>query len=174
MIRRSLVSVGCLLDADHHRDARAVHVGVHQADAPSERTHREREIHRDRRFADAALAAGDRDDMLDARDTPRLRHSRRCLRRSRCRLLDLDVDGRHTRHRRDRRLHLRHNFLDDFGLRRRHRQRHGHARIRDFDILDDPERHDVAGEAGVFYFLEFGEDFIWTRHCADRTCRGFD
>ena len=105
----------------------------------------------------------------------RLRHSCRRSRRGRRRLLDLHLDGGHTRHRRDRRLHVGDNFLDDFGFRRRHRQRHGHARVRYFDILDDSERYDVAGEAGIFYFLEFGENFIWTRHvCGSDLSIGFD
>jgi hypothetical protein len=162
-----------LLDPDHHRHAWPVYVGVHQADAPSQRMHREREVHRDGRFADSALAAGYRDNVLHARDCPRLRYHGRGPRRALRSLLNLHVDGRHARHRRDRRLHLGRDFLDDFGFGRRHRDRDGHACVRDFDILDDSERHDVAGEARVFYFLEFGENFVWTRHCADRTCRWF-
>ena len=172
-MRRSGVSVDRLLDPDHHRDARAVHVGVHQADAPSERMHREREVHRDRRFADAALAAGDRDDMLDARDCARLRHPGRAFGAlcAGCSIWTLTAGTPGIAA--TVAFTSADDFLDDFGLGRRHRERHGDACVRDFDILDDPERDDVAGEARIFYFLEFGENFIWTRHCADRTCRWF-
>ena len=65
------------------------------------------------------LAAGDRDDMLDAGDGARLRHSCRRSRRGGRRLFNLNFDRGHTRHRRDRSLHFGHNFLDDFGFRRR-------------------------------------------------------
>jgi len=53
---------------EHDRNARAVDVGVHQADALSERGDRERQVHRDGRLADAPLRARHGDHVLHARD----------------------------------------------------------------------------------------------------------
>ena len=53
-------------DAHHHGHARAVDVSVHQADAPAFFGERQRQIGRDRRFADAALAAGDGNYLPDS------------------------------------------------------------------------------------------------------------
>ena len=50
-----------LLDAEHARDRPAVDVGVDEADLVPEVAQREREIDRERRLADAALAGGDGD-----------------------------------------------------------------------------------------------------------------
>jgi hypothetical protein len=60
----------------HNRDARPVDIRVHQADARALLVQGQREVGRNRRFADAAFAAGDRDDVLDARQGQFLRCSR--------------------------------------------------------------------------------------------------
>ena len=67
MIRESFDACGRHLGrAEHRRDRRAEHVGVEQADLRAVALQREREVDRDRRLADAALAGRDRDDVLGA------------------------------------------------------------------------------------------------------------
>src|SRR5439155_4942737 len=53
------------LEAEHHRDAGAVDVGVHQAHAPALHVQGQGEVGGHGRFADAALAAGDGDEVFD-------------------------------------------------------------------------------------------------------------
>ena len=60
------VRLGLFGDAQQTRHARPVDVGVEQSDLVAERLQAQRQIYRHRRFADAALAAGDRDDGADA------------------------------------------------------------------------------------------------------------
>ena len=50
------------VDAEHPRDAEPPDVGVEHADRQAPGRERGREVHRDRRLADAALAAGDGQD----------------------------------------------------------------------------------------------------------------
>jgi hypothetical protein len=50
-------------DAEHRGDRVAVDVGVEDADRAASLGQREREVDRDRRLADAALAAGDREHL---------------------------------------------------------------------------------------------------------------
>ena len=52
-------------DAEHHRLRRPVDVGVEHAHRRALGGEREREVHRGGRLADAALAGGDGDDVLD-------------------------------------------------------------------------------------------------------------
>src|SRR3546814_14406947 len=54
-------------DAEHARLTRTVDVGIKQADARAFGRQRQRQIGGDRRLADTALAAGDRDDVADTR-----------------------------------------------------------------------------------------------------------
>ena len=115
MMRRSGVSSTRCLDPDHHRDARPVNVGVHQADAPSRRAHRERQVHRDRRFADAALAAGHREDVPHARDRAGDAMPGAIFGvLAACSMLH--VDGRHARHRGNRAAHVFGDLRHDFGF----------------------------------------------------------
>ena len=55
-------------DAEHGGDARAVDVGVEQADAHARSMQRHREVGGDRALADAALAAHHEDDVLHVGD----------------------------------------------------------------------------------------------------------
>ena len=59
--------VRLLRQREQARNRRAVDIGVENADGPAFGLEREREIDRRRRFADAALAGGHRDDMAHAR-----------------------------------------------------------------------------------------------------------
>ncbi len=58
-----------LVHAHHARDVRPVDVGVHQPDARARVRERDGEVDRDRRLADAALAARDGDDAARGSDT---------------------------------------------------------------------------------------------------------
>src|SRR3546814_14536312 len=59
-------------DAEHARLTRTVDVGIKQADARAFGRQRQRQIGGDRRLADTALAAGDRDDVADTRQWPQI------------------------------------------------------------------------------------------------------
>ena len=65
---RVLRDLGLSLEAEEARHGRAVDVGIENADAEPLRRESEREIGRRRRFADASLAARDRDHALDTHD----------------------------------------------------------------------------------------------------------
>ncbi len=62
-----LVGLWWFVGVDHPRDVRAVDVRVEQSNACAHVRDAGRKVHRDRRFADAALAGGDGDDVLDVR-----------------------------------------------------------------------------------------------------------
>ena len=67
--RDDLLAVGrraACLQAEHDRHVRPVDVAVENADAAAALRQRQREVHRDRRLADAALARADGDDVLHA------------------------------------------------------------------------------------------------------------
>ena len=66
--RNDLLAVGLelRLQPEHDRHVRPVHVAVEQRDAAAALRERDREVDRDRRLADAALAGADGDDVLDA------------------------------------------------------------------------------------------------------------
>ena len=53
-------------EAEHHRHAGSVNVGIHQADALAVHMQRECEVGGDGRLADAALSAGHGDDVFHA------------------------------------------------------------------------------------------------------------
>src|SRR5208282_3604804 len=154
-----------LFDADHHCDARSVDIGIHQADAPSSRAHRQCQVDGDRRFADAALAAGHGHDVLNAGHVlARLGAGGRGARRGVCQPLDSHFNGRHLRHRADGSPDFADNLINHFGLGGRGGERHRDARERNLDVLDHAERHDVAAEPGVPDFLQFGEYFVGAGH----------
>ena len=67
-MRLSGVARGSSLRAEHDGHVGAVDVGVEQADFVAEFREREREIDGDGGFADAAFAAGDRDEIFYAGD----------------------------------------------------------------------------------------------------------
>ena len=55
-----------IADVEHHRHRRPVDIRVEQPDAEPQSRQRHRDVRRDGGFADAALAAADRDDVLGA------------------------------------------------------------------------------------------------------------
>ena len=65
-----------LVDAEHVRDRVAVDVGVEDADALAEAGERRGEVDRERRLADAALAARDRDHARAGRERDRFSRRR--------------------------------------------------------------------------------------------------
>src|SRR6266581_2926209 len=70
-LRRQQLAVpllGRTLHAHHHRDVGAVHVGIHEPDLRALKGQTGGQIDRDRRFADASLAAADGDGVLDGWD----------------------------------------------------------------------------------------------------------
>src|ERR1700737_2923590 len=147
-----------MLRSDHHCDARTVNVGVHQADAPSRRPHREREVHCDGRLAHAAFAARHREDVTHTGHEPAMRSGGHF--RSTGGLLHADVHRRHTGHRGDRLADVFRDLRDNLGICTRRVERYDYALVCDLDILDHAEGDDVAGEAGVLDFLELDQDFV--------------
>ena len=77
-------SSGAASRPDHLRHARPVNVRVHHADLLAEFGERAGEVHRHGRFADAALAAGDRDDMAHAGNRTFMCRARHLLGRGAC------------------------------------------------------------------------------------------
>jgi hypothetical protein len=63
----AVLGFGAAGNAQHRRLRRPVNIGVEHADAHALGRKRQREIHGSGAFADAALARGDRNDVLDAR-----------------------------------------------------------------------------------------------------------
>ena len=63
----AVLRIGLARDAHHARNARAVDIGIEQADSCALGLQRQREIGRRRALADAALARSDREDVLDVR-----------------------------------------------------------------------------------------------------------
>ena len=153
-----LGAAGLLGDAQHERDARPVDVGVHEADVRPELRQGQGEIGCDRRLADAALAAGDRDHARDAGD--RLRSARALCRR----LLAPDLDAGDARHRADRGADRFDDLPDDLLVRRARRELHGDALGGDLDVLHHPEGDDVAREARVAHLLQALEDLLGGGH----------
>ena len=149
------------LRAYHHRDARPVNVGVHQPDPPAQRVHRDREINRDGRFADAALAARHRNDMAHTGNRTLLPCARDLRRR---RSLDFDLDRGCSGHRRDGLFNFGRDRSDDLRLGRRRGKNNGDACVGDLDVLNHTEGHDVAAETRVLDLLEFGENFLGSWH----------
>ena len=76
--RRYLVAValGLLPGAQHLRDRRAIDIGVQQADLQAHALQGQRQVDRDGGFTNAALAAGHRNDGLDAGDRLGAGHGR--------------------------------------------------------------------------------------------------
>ena len=79
-VERDDLVVGALrrlaLEPEHERDVGAGDVGVEEPDRRAVPRQRDGEIHRDRALADAALARGNGEDVLDARQQL-LRRARR-------------------------------------------------------------------------------------------------
>ena len=90
--RNDLLAVGreLGLQAEHDRDVRAVDVAVDHRDPAAALAERDRQVDRDGRLADAALAGADRDDVLHA-GHGRLARVRRQRRADLRRHLDLDA-----------------------------------------------------------------------------------
>src|SRR5215469_13239024 len=146
---------GRLVHPHHHRQAGPVYVRIHEPDAPSAFVQRQGQVDRHGGFADSALAAGNRDDVLHPGYLA-LRGAARGARRGCCWLLYTHFHGGHVAHRADRSLYVGHDFLDNFGLGGCHRQHYGHAGVGNLDVFDHAERDDVAAESRVFDFLELG------------------
>ena len=53
--------------AQHQRHIRAVNIGIEQADLMPQLGHRNRQVHRKRRFPDATFSGSDSNDGLDPR-----------------------------------------------------------------------------------------------------------
>ena len=131
-------------DPHEARLRRPVDVRVQDAHAKPLSAQGQGEVGRDRRLADAALAAGDGDDRLDAgeRDRPRVRRrSGGCLRRA--------FGGQHCAHRCDagERQHRLFagaaNNLEGLGPGRIGLQGEGDVAVPDGDFLHHPETHDI-------------------------------
>ena len=137
------------VDAEHERHARAVDVGIEEPDGRTERAEREREVGGDRGLADAALPARHGDDVGDAGDGLRTARTRR---RGGGRH-DLDGAG-DAGHRRDRYPHGILDLPEHLGLRSGRSEMNRDPGGRHLDVLDDPERHDVAGEARIGHTLQ--------------------
>ena len=157
---------GPLVDPEHVRDRVAVDVRVDQPDRLPERVEREGEVDGERRLADAALAAGDRDhararverDRLLGPAAAELRRQRRLLLGAHH--VEAQLDAAHARQRAD--------VLGDLLLERRaqraaddrQRDRDGHVRAVELDRADHVELGDRLAQLGVDDALERLEDRV--------------
>ena len=125
---------------------------------------RDREIGGDGRFADAAFAAGDRDDVLDSRDLRRADSGRAAARRRR---LDIDPHLRlaHPGKIAQRAFRLRLDRLRNAGSLVASANCTSHFAVGELDAFHEPERNNVAAEAGIFHRLQrFFDLFFGDRH----------
>ena len=149
---RSLVA-----SAEHHRHRRPVDVGVEQANLITEPVERSRQIRRDGRFADAALATGDRHDEARAIDP----HLAGLFAQLGFDLSHLELDLGHAEFMGERLMNPGGKIAQNFLAIARATQRDRIAAVgRWRDFLDQPERHDVGLIAGVTYFSERGRDLF--------------
>ena len=126
-------------------DRRPVHVRVHDSHARAGAGEREGQIRRDGGLPDAAFAARHRDHVLHRRDEPLLDRTGRSA----------DARGHRNVHPADSR-ECRHGLSCQlphaFALRTsRCRQRDGEPdrAVRNPDVFDEPQRHDVASQIGI-------------------------
>ena len=162
---RSDLAVGAAeaaVDPEHARDAEAPDVGVEHADAQPARRERGGEVHGDRRLADAALAARDREHARGRRDLgggrvlacvePRALHRRGLLLLGHLAVFDLDVaDAAEPPH-------LRLDVTLDLAAQRAARggERDLHddpAVVVDGHVVDHPEVDDAGMQLGVDHAL---------------------
>ena len=134
------------LHPEHDRHVRPVDVGVDDADLAAALREREREVHGDRRLADAALARADGDDVLHAGQRCRVPSEPTA---SRTRALIVTSTRRDAGHLHHRRARLIAHLILDRTRRRRQLDRERDAAAVDLQILDEPEADDVAVEIGI-------------------------
>ena len=145
-------------EAHHQRDARAVDVGVEQADLRAELRERDRDVGGDGALADAALAAADEDDVLDRRHEVVRVH--RLRRRAAHRPGERDLDARELQGRQ-----RRPDRLFDARLVRRSRRRqldaHAHAAaVEQLRALEHGELGERAAGRGVLHVFERCENLL--------------
>jgi hypothetical protein len=145
-------------DAEHARHAEAPDVGVEHADRSTLRRERDREVHGDRRLADTALAARDREDARHRADLglgsplggleAGALHDGRALGLRHLRVLDLDVA--HAGQAVDLRDHVGLDLAPQRAARRRERHLHPHVAVGgDLDVPQHPEVDDARTELGI-------------------------
>ena len=141
MILLSSLLLGLALEAEHQRDVGAGDVRVEQADRRPVARQRDGEVDRDRALADAALARGDRDHVLDAREQL-LRRPRRGAadRRAPGQLDRLDAD------RVERRVDARLDLVLERAGRRRQLDLERDLGAVDDEVLDHVPGDEVAAE----------------------------
>ena len=130
-----------------------VNVAIAQADRGLGLLERDGEIRRDGGLADPALAAGDRDDVLDPGDPRRADAGGAAARR---RSLDIDPHLRfaHAGEIAQRVFRFVLDRLRNRRVIRGQRELHGDVAIARLDSFDQAERNDVAAEARIFHRLE--------------------
>jgi hypothetical protein len=142
--RRGRARVG----TEHDRDARAVDVGVHEADAVARRRERHREVRGDRRLPHAALSARHRDDVPHAGQRGAL--GRRVAPASRLGARDVNLDARHARQPAEHVADALAELVDDLRLVAPRPQVHAHDAVRHLQVVaHHAERDDVPPEARV-------------------------
>jgi hypothetical protein len=133
------------LTAHHLGDAGTINVGIKQPDPCARLRQRDREVHRYGGLADPALAAGDRNHMLDfGQEVFRGEAAPAHLRRH------LHMHRRHARQLRNQPLRLRlHLVFHGAGGRGEFNHRFDRA-VAHRNLFHEPQRHDVAVQIGVY------------------------
>ena len=138
-------------DVEHHRHRRTVDIGVEQADAEPQSRQRHRNICRDRRFADPALAAANRDDVLGAFEP----HAPGLLAKLGLNPMDPQLDAGHAKVVRQRAMDagskLANHLVALGNLPKSDRIPAVGRRLR---ILNQAKRDNVSGVTGILYVSE--------------------
>ena len=139
--------------AEHERNARPVNVAIAQPDSSLGLLERDGKIRRDGGFADAALAAGDRNDVFDSFDPRRADTGGTAARR---RGLNIDPHLRftHTSEIAQRVFRFVLDRLRNRRVVRGQRELHDDVAIMRLDTFDQAERNNVAAEARIFHRLK--------------------
>ena len=135
-------------DVEHHRHRRPVDVGVEQADAEPQARERHRDIRRDRGFADTALAAAHRDDVLGTFEP----HAPGLLAELGFDPMHPQLDARHAKVVGQRAMDACRQLADHLiALGNLSQSDRIPAILRRLRILDQPKRDDVSGVPGILY-----------------------
>ena len=154
------------VDTHHERDARAVDIAIQQADADTEIGERTGEVHGAGGFADAAFAAGDRDDALDAGNFVLIRkRSLTAAGSLRAGLLaDIDMDGVDAGQCPQDAFAFGFDLLRCFGTGGGQFHRNTDGAVAHGNSFDQTKRNNVARETGVFDGFECDLNVIFCRH----------
>ncbi len=166
--------------AHHQRNAWPVDIAVQQPDLVPQMLQRAGEVDRQRRFADAALAAGHGNDLLDAVGALRTLPLRAASwsppgssgrPRPGRRLFDLHVGHAHIRQTADDGLGLLLDRRAFLRIVRGHLNDHAHGAIAAGNVLDHSKRNDIPRIPGKLHGLQGFFDRVLSQHKLNKLCK---